>query len=85
MSVRVAANARRAELLAWLSESPMHHDLTAREIAEVSGIYVGNGRVERCSNDLKALEREGSVWRSDAYPAEWVPEAAPSVSGRSAG
>lgn len=63
------AHLRRAELLDWLQEND--DDLTAGEIALVSGIYDFKHGSDRCFDDLKRLEREGRVERS-GRPARWV-------------
>jgi hypothetical protein len=62
---------RRRDLLRWITERPEHEGLTASEIVDLSGIYDGHGRADRCFDDLKALEREGAVLRYDGRPAQW--------------
>jgi hypothetical protein len=62
---------RRAALLAWMNERSAHRNLTAAEIADVSGIYEGHGRADRCFDDLKALARKGAVTRWSGRPARW--------------
>lgn len=67
------ASTRRGVLLNWLRERSEHAHLTASEIADVSGIYHGHGKADRCFDDLKALERRGVVWRRAGRPARWNP------------
>lgn len=67
---RHAALSRRADLINWIEERPAHDGLTATEIADVSGIYSGHGRADRCFDDLKAMEKHGHLSR-EGRPARW--------------
>jgi hypothetical protein len=66
-----ATEDRRGVLLAWITERSYHYNLTASEIVDVSGIYTGHGRYDRCFDDLKALARQGAVERLPGRPARW--------------
>jgi hypothetical protein len=70
------AATRRLEVLWWLQERPEHGGLTAREIADVSGIYdpVWHGSADRCFDDLIALA--GYV-RREGRPARWFATTVP--------
>jgi hypothetical protein len=68
--IGTTAAQRREELLAWIAERPEHDLLTASQIADVSGIYDGNGKADRCFDDLKVLERNGHLLR-EGRPARW--------------
>src|SRR4051812_47722805 len=48
-----------------------HGGLTATEIADVSGLYSGHGRADRCFDDLKALAKNGWLTRCAGRPARW--------------
>lgn len=63
---------RRADLIGWIEERPAHDGLTAREIANVSGIYddIRHGRADRCFDDLKAMQGFGHL-RREGRPARW--------------
>jgi sugar-specific transcriptional regulator TrmB len=62
---------RRVKLATWIHERPAHSGLTATEIVDVSGIYRGHGRYDRCFDDLKVLERSGGIEREPGRPARW--------------
>lgn len=62
---------RRERLLGWLCERPAHSGLTASEIVDVSGLYEGHNRYDRCFDDLKVLQDRGLVDRRKGRPARW--------------
>lgn len=68
---RTDAQWRQEELRHWMGERSAHRNLTATEIVDVSEIYEGHGRYDRCFDDLKALERAGDVVRGKGCPARW--------------
>jgi hypothetical protein len=70
MSVTAFTALRRADLIKWLRERDQHNGLTAREIADVSGIYSGHGMADRCFDDLNVLHKQGVVLR-EGRPARW--------------
>lgn len=67
----VSVAQRRGCLLDWLVESSKHENLTAAEIADVSGIYEGHYAASRCFDDLKVLQSRELVIRTDDRPARW--------------
>lgn len=66
-----AADERRWTLIQWMKERPQHAGLTASEIVDVSGVYHGHGRYDRCFDDLKVLAGRGVVVRFGGRPARW--------------
>lgn len=62
---------RRRDLITWMRASRFHSGLTAQEIVDVSGIYDGHRRYDRCFDDLKALASKGWVTRVAGRPARW--------------
>jgi hypothetical protein len=67
---------RQAEVLHYLRQWRLSHkpQQTAREIVEFApGLYseVRHGKVDRCFDDLKSLERRGLVRRLPSRPAKW--------------
>lgn len=63
---------RRAALLSWMRERSGRQGLSAAQIADLSGIYEGHGRYDRCLADLKALAKAGELDRSGGRPARWT-------------
>jgi sugar-specific transcriptional regulator TrmB len=65
------ADKRRLELIRWMQGRVTHQFLTASEIVDLSGIYTGHGRYDRCFDDLKVLAKRGVVHRFSGRPATW--------------
>lgn len=71
----VPADMRREALWTWMYERPERYGLTTEEIVDLIGHpydKVGHYRYSRCFDDLKALERQGSVVRLPGRPARWT-------------
>jgi hypothetical protein len=68
-----AAEERRLALIRWMRERfPTHSGLTASQIVDVSGIYdTGQGRYDRCFDDLLVLAKHNVVQRGLGRPATW--------------
>jgi hypothetical protein len=63
---------RRAYLLDWMQERPQHDGLTAREIADVSGLYDGmTGMQETATKDLRVMGVRGYVTTTAKRGGRW--------------
>jgi hypothetical protein len=71
LSALSASESRRNSLLEWMRERSAHDGLNASQIVDVSGIYVGHGRYDRCFADLQTLAKAGAVERDRGRPATW--------------
>jgi sugar-specific transcriptional regulator TrmB len=65
------ADERRLLLISWMRSRITHQSFSASEIVDVSGIYTGHGRYDRCFDDLKVLARRGVVLRLGGRPARF--------------
>jgi hypothetical protein len=66
-----SAEERRLALIRWMRTRITHHSWTVTGIVDISGIYNGHGRYDRCFDDLKVLAKRGVVTRLGGRPARW--------------